>query len=97
MLSLYGVPEEQFEWPELGLVFDVRVGDNNRVAMLRNITEPLRCGLQRVSKEASRLFHLFNAIRSSYAASLFPCAGHPWIHVGSPHQAPITCSASDAE
>ena len=75
MLSLYGVPEEQFEWPELGLVFDVRVGDNNRVAMLRNITEPLRCGLQRVSKEASRLFHLFNAIRSSYAASLFPCTG----------------------
>ena len=45
MLSLYGIPEEHFEWPELGLVSDVRVGDNNRVAMLQNITKPLRCGL----------------------------------------------------
>ncbi|CBI32950.3 unnamed protein product, partial [Vitis vinifera] len=75
MLSLYGVPEEHFEWPESGLVSDVRVGDNNLLAMLRNITESLRCGLQRVSKDASRLFHLFYAIRSSYAASLFPCTG----------------------
>ena len=49
--------------------------------MLPNITELLRCGPQRVSKDASCLLHLFYAIHSPSTVSLLPCVGHPLIHM----------------